>query len=271
MAYTTNPLQPLSRLLKGWIEGGALHPAALPKPPHFSLGRIIIMSSISAAQLAANRANAQLARGPVTEEGKRRSSLNATRHGLTGRVVVLPSEDLNHYQAFSKELVDSLDPQTPLERQLAQTVADQQWRLNRVRSIEDGLFACGHFEEAGSIDTGDPETHAALTAARAFREDSKTFVNLTLYEQRIHRIQEKALKQLKELQAERKALEQVQLEEAIQQHKLHKMQGQPYDPRVDGFVYSTPELCFEIARREAAEIAFQSVSPSAKSTGEVAV
>jgi hypothetical protein len=77
------------------------------------------MSDISAEQLAANRASAALSHGPVTEAGKRRSSLSAIRHGLTGRVIVLPTEDLNQYQAFSKGLVDSLDPQTPLERQLA--------------------------------------------------------------------------------------------------------------------------------------------------------
>jgi hypothetical protein len=63
-----------------------------------------------------------------TPQGRARSSMNALRHGLTARVVVLPSEDMDAYQTFSKEIVDSLDPQTPVERQFAQTVADNQWR-----------------------------------------------------------------------------------------------------------------------------------------------
>jgi hypothetical protein len=216
------------------------------------------MSDVSPEQLAANRANAQLSHGPVTPEGKRRSSLNAVRHGLTGRVVVLPTEDLNQYQAFSKELIDSLDPQTPLERQLAQTVADQQWRLNRVRSIEEAMFGLASMGE-----TGDPAAdNSAIygTIAHGFLERSHLFVNLTLYEQRIYRLMEKALKQLKEIQDERKARQQAELEEAIKLHKLHKMQGQAYDPRADGFVYSSAEIERESARRgrlEAAELALQ--------------
>jgi hypothetical protein len=40
--------------------------------------------SLSEAQLAANRANAQLSTGPRTEIGKRLSSVNAVKTGLTG-------------------------------------------------------------------------------------------------------------------------------------------------------------------------------------------
>jgi hypothetical protein len=217
-------------------------------------------TTVTPAQLAANRANAQASRGPVTETGKRRSSLNAIRHGLTGRVVLLPNEDIEQYREFAEKIIVALQPRGPLEDTLAQTVADQQWRLNRLRSIEDGLLALGHFEEAGDFDTGDPETHAALTASRAFRDRSQTFVNLSVYEQRIHRVLEKTLKQLKELQAERKAQEQAELEEAIMMHKFHKMQGQPYDPQADGFVYASAQIereCARRDRREAAEMARQ--------------
>jgi len=121
--------------------------------------------------------------------------MNALRHGLTARVVVLPSEDMTAYQAFSKEIVNSLDQQTPVERQFAQTVADNQWRINRIRSIEDGMLGMGHLEAAGNVDADNPEIHSAMTATRAFREDSKAFVNLSIYEQRLHRSMKEALMQ----------------------------------------------------------------------------
>jgi len=171
------------------------------------LSRLLPYSNASPAQREANRRNAKHGRGPNTPQGKQKSCQNALRHGLAGRIVVLPTEDMAAYQAFSKELVDSLHPQTPMERQLAQTVADSQWRLNRARTFEDGIIALGHFEAAGDFDADSPEIHSALTAAKVFRERSKDFVNLSLYEQRIQRALKVAFDQLRQLQTERKAAE----------------------------------------------------------------
>jgi hypothetical protein len=162
---------------------------------------------------------------PTSPKGRARSSMNALRHGLTARVVVLPSEDMDAYRAFSKEIVDCLDPQTPVERQFAQTVADNQWRINRVRSIEDGMLGMGHFEDANNFDTDHTEIHSAMTAARAFREDSKAFVNLSIYEQRLHRSMKEALRQLKELQAERRDRRKAEMDDAIRLRKAETMKG----------------------------------------------
>src|ERR1700722_6005144 len=100
--------------------------------------------------------------GNRTPEGKERSSHNALRHGLTGRIVVLPSEDLSVYQAFCKELMADLAPETPVERQYAQTFCDTQWRLNRARSYEDGMLALGQMEHSDSMGVEHPETLAAI-------------------------------------------------------------------------------------------------------------
>ena len=84
----------------------------------------------------ANRANAQLSTGPRTQEGKQRSSLNALRHGLTGQIVVMPTEDLQAYQRHVASFVDDLRPKGPMESHLVQSLADTAWRLNRVASLE---------------------------------------------------------------------------------------------------------------------------------------
>src|ERR1039458_9944058 len=133
-------------------------------------------SALNVVQIEANRRNAQQSTGPRTEIGKKTSSLNALRHGLTSRIVVLPTEDLAAYQNFSKEFLTDLAPVTFAERQFAQTIIDTQWRLNRVRTLEDGMLALGHFGKESEIDPGHPEIHAALTAASVFRNyDRKKF------------------------------------------------------------------------------------------------
>jgi hypothetical protein len=162
----------------------------------------------SPAQYAANRLKAienESAR-PYTPQTGTRSGLNAGRHGVTARVVVLTTQDLAAYKQFSREIVDSLDAQTPLERQFAYTIADNQWRINRSRSIEDGMLGLGHSEVAGDFDADHPEIHAVMTAAKGFRDHSQAFVNLSICEQRLHRALKDALRQLKDLQAERREL-----------------------------------------------------------------
>ena len=195
--------------------------------------------------------------GPRTQEGKQRSALNALRHGLTGRTVVMPYEDMDQYHIFCKRLFQSLAPETPLEEQYAQTFCDTQWRLNRARSLEDSMLALGHSEAAGEIQTEHPQVHAALTAARVFRDDSKSFANLTLYEQRLHRTLDKTLRELKALQAERKAQRQAELDAAVAERNLMKMKAkhghhhiQPDpEPITRQFVFSTAEIDAE-ARRQ---------------------
>jgi len=179
--------------------------------------------------------------------------MNALRHGLTARVVVLPSEDMAAYHAFSKEIIDCLDPQTPVERQFAQTVADNQWRINRIRSIEDGMLGMGHFEAAGDFPTDNTEIHSAMTAARAFRDGSKAFVNLSIYEQRLHRSMKEALRQLKELQTERRERRKTEMDDAIRLHKTQQMKGLPYVPNETAFVYASAEIALESDRRDRLE------------------
>jgi hypothetical protein len=190
--------------------------------------------------------------GPRTPEGKAISAMNAMRHGLTGRVVVLPSEDMNIYRAFCKELMEELAPATPMERQYAQTFCDTQWRLNRARSYEDSMLALGHFEHADSLGVQDPQTLAALTAAKVFRDNSKAFVNLSLYEQRLARQQKEALRQLEELQTKRRAArpatEHATEQAAKQAESVDRNPNKMTASATQEFVYSTAEINREDTR-----------------------
>src|ERR1700685_2423514 len=90
-----------------------------------------------------NRANAQHSTGPKTEAGKKQSSLNALRHGLTGQIVVMPSEDLHAYQLHLNSFTDEYHPKGATESHLVQALADASWRLNRVAALETNLLTLG--------------------------------------------------------------------------------------------------------------------------------
>src|SRR5689334_22798981 len=106
-----------------------------------------VYSMISDKQLEANRANAQKSTSPRTEAGKRRSCLNANRHGLTRQTVVMPHEDMEAYNLMTAAIVASLAVVGALEPQLAQSYAGFQWRINRAAALEETLFTLGNMEE----------------------------------------------------------------------------------------------------------------------------
>ena len=73
-------------------------------------------------RLAANCANALLSTGPTTPQGKAVSSLNAVKTGLTGRTILVPSEDATAYEAHVARLQEELKPVGERETQLRRSV-----------------------------------------------------------------------------------------------------------------------------------------------------
>ncbi len=202
---------------------------------------------ISERRLAANRANALKSTGPRTAEGKARSSLNALRHGITGQVSIMTEEDRVAHDRFFHEIIDSLEPVGPLELQLASFISEDFWRLQRIRAVENDVFALGCFSDAADIDVAHPEIHTSLTRAQTFLDHSKEIERLTLYEQRINRSVEKNRQQLDELQARRRATERKEAFEARQSAKPSAAKAQPPNaqatenmtqPPRAGFVFS---------------------------------
>jgi hypothetical protein len=91
-------------------------------------------------QIEANRRNAQLSTGPITEDGKKRSRQNAVRHGMTAETVIDAFEDAEDYAAFEMAVTADYDAQSAVERELVLRLASLLWRLRRATAIESGLF-----------------------------------------------------------------------------------------------------------------------------------
>jgi hypothetical protein len=210
----------------------------------------------SEKQLEANRRNAQKSTGPKTAEGKSNSSRNNLRHGLTGQISLLPTEDREAHDTFCNELIESFYPETPMERQLANSIAEDSWRLNRVRAIEDNMFALGHGHERR-------EARIALADAKTFQTQAAAFDRLTIYEQRINRNLQRNMKLLKDLQTERKAQHHQALEEAKLLAQLNLMNGLPYEPERNGFVFSPAEINRAVDRDDRLKAAKLAAMPPA--------
>jgi hypothetical protein len=182
-----------------------------------------------------NRANAQHSTGPKTAEGKKQSSLNALRHGLTGQIVVMPTEDLHAYQLHLNSFTDEYHPKGATESHLVQALADASWRLNRVAALETNLLILGIAHESDPI-------AGALAIASALESQSKALSNLSMHSQRLSRQFERTVIQLRDLQKTRRAQEKSDLHSLLDIMEMCESQGETYDPSEDGFVFSDQQI-----------------------------
>ena len=211
-------------------------------------------AAITEARLAANRQNAQASTGPRTPEGKQRTRLNGIRHGLTGQTVLMPHEDQKAFERHTRLIVDSYHPATDTERNLAKAIANDQWRLNRARAIEENIFALGLLNNPVELEDADEQTRNALTQAQTFLTDAKQIGLLSLYEGRIHRNLQRNIAELNRLQAERRAAHAAALEDALLLAQQALAEGRAFDPSHDfpahlGFAFSAPEINRQLDRR----------------------
>ncbi len=102
------------------------------------------LSSMSAARLAANRANAKLSKGPLTEATKAASSQNHTIHGLArhqnGTFKLLTSEDPAIFAALQKSLIEEHQPSTPTESILVHRMIESDWLAQRAQRLQDACL-----------------------------------------------------------------------------------------------------------------------------------
>ena len=91
----------------------------------------------SAAQIAANRRNAQKSTGPRTDAGKTIVAQNGIRHGFTARQDVIGSEDQVQFDRHRERMLRALAPVGPVEVELAERIISLSWRLRRAGRFQN--------------------------------------------------------------------------------------------------------------------------------------
>ena len=104
----------------------------------------------STEQIEANRKNATLSTGPRSEQGKQVSRMNALRHGLTAKQVVIEGEDPEELDRLLEALFNQYSPQTALEAQFVEQLGGYLWRGRRIPALEAAIFKALQQDEAES-------------------------------------------------------------------------------------------------------------------------
>jgi hypothetical protein len=139
--------------------------------------------SASPAQLAANAANSQHSTGPRTEEGKARSSQNATKHGLSAREVIIAPGEHEEFQQLLTDFKIEIKPQGAIQQSLFDELVAAAWNLRRARRMEAEL--CTGIEYRDLLASDDLQTKLD---------------RLARHKTRIERTFHRCLKELKALQ-----------------------------------------------------------------------
>ena len=95
--------------------------------------------SSSKQRLEANRANAKRSTGPKTREGKKRSSGNAYKLGLTARLL-LDGEDVAEFDRLRRQLVQDYKPQSTLAVELVEDLARTLLQKRRAAFFEAAML-----------------------------------------------------------------------------------------------------------------------------------
>lgn len=191
---------------------------------------------MTAAKLATNRANAQHSTGP---KNTIKTRFNGVRHGLTSKQTVIPGESQEEYDEYQAGFLRDLNPQSAIERMLADRIIAAAWRLQRFQRMEAAYFD----DRVNAYIEDNPEAHPDSALAFLFidkAEIAKTRLFLR-YQTTVQREFDKAFSEFRKARAER---EKQFLEEAVLQASRQRppqpQQNTTLAPLV-GFASQTPD------------------------------
>ena len=144
-----------------------------------------------------SRINGAKSRGPVTPEGKARSSRNALTHGLTAQDICLSVEDQDQFNQLRSADVDKFQPQEAVETGLVNEMVAAKWRQQRLWKLETADLDFGIAEMKKKLAGVDPPPF--VLAAFAANDENKPLDLYARYEARLSSIYNRALRNLREL------------------------------------------------------------------------
>jgi hypothetical protein len=146
------------------------------------------MSSLRKIQ--SSKSNGALSKGPTTPAGKERSKLNALRHGMCAKCIVLDHESRENFLILMQQHSDLFRPANEVEVGMIEEMCAAYWRQRRAWTIETALL-----EKQIALQPGEtaPERMAAAFDHLAA---APTLPLLHRYETRQHLMYQRAMRTL---------------------------------------------------------------------------
>src|SRR6266446_710774 len=153
------------------------------------------------------RINGAKSHGPISAEGKEKSSRNSLQHGCTAsHTIILACEDPEDFERMVEKYDTMYKPVTLEEQDLVAEMISARWRIRRATGIETNLIDCEMVTEEPKLKLKFAEVDCGMVLASAFRslaDESHSMTMLNRYESRLRRIHKQAHAMLLRLRQER--------------------------------------------------------------------
>lgn len=145
-----------------------------------------------------SRINGAKSNGPITPEGRQRSSWNRTTHGMHSTRVVLRNECMQTYMHLSERFTGLFQPRDVFEQELVSNLVNARWRIRRLEAASaanlDLAIEEGRPEFAQKYQNLD-RTHEHALAYRALAQSPQSDL-MSRHEDRQHRLFERSYRLL---------------------------------------------------------------------------
>src|SRR5215217_7839183 len=158
---------------------------------------------MSTLQSETARLNGVKSNGPVTHEGKIRSSQNAMKHELSGGPVVLPNESQQEFDELWAAYMRKFRPADSIERDLIHEIVCSRWRLRRIERMEAAIMAEAVRRQIDILGEDADPLQAEALAFADLADNSKGLRLIERYGRSLRRSYEKAWQELLRLQEQR--------------------------------------------------------------------
>jgi hypothetical protein len=152
------------------------------------------------AQIEASRRNGAKSNGPKTAEGQERSSRNAIKHGLSSnKIVVLDGESEEAWEEYQRHFIAKFQPRDFVEERLVIQMAVNQWRLERVWSLQTATVDEESATQEEIVSVKYEQWDTALVHACSYNARKLDLKALDQYESRFVRNFDRALRQFNQI------------------------------------------------------------------------